>query len=43
LGNKVYLVRDKIGNTLPNPIHAERLKHYKQRYLVEPHVIITPN
>ena len=40
LGNKVYLVRDKIGNTLPNPVHAERLKHYKQRYLVEPQVII---
>ncbi|CAG8625205.1 919_t:CDS:2, partial [Diversispora eburnea] len=36
LGNKVYLIRDKIGNTLPNPVHAERLKHYKQRHLVEP-------
>lgn len=43
LGNKVYLVRDKIGNTLPNPVHAERLKHYKQRYLMESQVIITPN
>src|SRR6185369_13036756 len=43
LGNKVYLLRDKIGNTLPNPVHAERLKHYKQRYLVETQVIIPPN
>lgn len=43
LGNKVYIVRDKIGKTLPNPVHAERLKHYKQRYLVEPQIIITPN
>jgi hypothetical protein len=42
LGNKVYLVRDKVGNTLPNPVYAERLKHYKQRFLVEPQVIITP-
>jgi len=43
LGNKVYLLQDKIGNTLPNPVHAERLKHYKQRYLVEAQVIIPSN
>ncbi|CAG8604326.1 5838_t:CDS:2 [Diversispora eburnea] len=37
LGNKVYLIRDKIDNTLSNPVYAERLKHYKQRNLVEPY------
>jgi hypothetical protein len=41
LGNNVYIVRDKIGNVLPNPVHATRIKHYKMRYLVEPQVIIT--
>ncbi|CAG8609036.1 6583_t:CDS:2, partial [Diversispora eburnea] len=35
LGNKVYLIRDKIGNTLPNPVYAERLKHYKQRHFID--------
>jgi len=42
VGNNTYIVRDKIGNVIQKPIHAERLKHYKLRYLVEPHVVITP-
>ncbi|CAG8799076.1 25474_t:CDS:2, partial [Dentiscutata erythropus] len=40
LGNNTYLIRDKLGRILQKPIHAEKMKHYKQRYLVEPHVVI---
>jgi hypothetical protein len=42
LGNNTYLIRNKSGAVHNSSVHAERLKHYKQRYLVEPHVIITP-
>jgi len=42
LGDNTYLVRDKLGKVIQKPVHAERIKHYKQRYLVEPYVVITP-
>ena len=42
LGNNAYLIRNKTGILYKSSVHAERLKHYKQRQLVEPHVIIYP-
>ena len=43
LGSSTYLIRDKLEVVKQRPVHVERLKHYKQRYLVEPHVIIAPD
>jgi hypothetical protein len=41
LGTNTYLLRDQLGNVDSRPVHAERLKFYKQRETEEPTVIIT--